>query len=230
MYREKVSGDFNVYIVINIIKKNQTHSNFTHHLHVIFVGLIKTFSSAKSQPSLPIYLHRIYCYLFCLGALWQCKVSSPICIKCLKFGGLGFYCLIPSNMSSFSPLLYSSFSAWLFFSIVPPTVTMSQSSIQESSSNLFGSSLLFSALPVSLWPTKARPRHVFPIMLSSHPVVRQWTPSRRYKGFDLLSPFAAEKKKKTLDEGSVFQHSSYLCQCRFYFSAFILNLNYSATT
>lgn len=75
----------------------------------------------------------------------------------------------------------------------------------------------------SLWPTKVRSHHVFPIMLSSHPAVRRWTPGRRYKGHDLQGPFAnKKKKKKTLNERSVFQHSSPVLHCRFHPSKFWL--------
>lgn len=79
------------------------------------------------------------------------------------------------------------------------------------------------SLSFSLWPTKVRSHHVFPIMLSSHPAVRRWTPGRRYKGHDLQGPFAnKKKKKKTLNERSVFQHSSPVLHCRFHPSKFWL--------
>lgn len=122
-----------------------------------------------------------------------------LCLSVFQYFTPYCVCLTPSSEDSFSCLLHSPlFSFALFLPLCP-----------------------------SLWPTKVISHHVFPIMLSSHPAVRRWTPGRRYKGHDLQGPFATKKgkrKKKTLNERSVFQHSSLVLQCRFHSSKFWLEI------
>lgn len=50
-------------------------------------------------------------------------------------------------------------------------------------------------------------------MLSSHYVVKQWTPNRRYKAHDLQGPFKNKKGEKKENERSVFQLSSLGLHC-----------------
>lgn len=144
-----------------------------------------------------------FCYIV-LFVLFLCLLGSmELPCRLLKMFWNRSYIFMAFTVVSCLHILLSLFLSLrltIFQYFTPYCLCVSLLSNVDSTSYLLHSPsfsfALFLPLFLPLWPTKVRAHHVFPIMLSSHPAVRRWTPGRRYKGHDLQGPFATKKERK----------------------------------
>lgn len=152
----------------------------------------------------------------CLKMFWNRE--SDFLLLLLRFYVFIFFCF------------YFYSSVRLYFNILPPAVCVSlSSSVDRSSYLLHSPSLSFTPfLPPCLSLSLSDPLKWDPIMFfpSCSPPTLRWggePPAGGIKDMIYRAPSQTKKKrKKTLNERSVFQHSSPVLHCRFHPSKFWL--------